>query len=106
VTEALAQSDLIVRTLTYATSAFELGFPFLVWSSRTRWIAQGGAVAFHTAIGSLMGLALFALQALVFQLVIADDGWYRRVWQALCRISWGPRENHVSSPGRSAPLPK
>ena len=86
ITEALADGDLLVRALTYATSAFELGFPLLVWSKRTRWIAQLGAVTFHVAVGALMGLALFALQALVFQLVIADDRWYGRIARLVSRV--------------------
>jgi hypothetical protein len=81
VTDLLVQVDPFARSLTYATLAFELTFPLLIWSSRTRWIAQLGAAAFHLAIGSLMGLTLFAMQALVIQLVIADDGWYRRTWR-------------------------
>jgi hypothetical protein len=81
VTDLLLTLDPISRLLTYGTLAFELTLPILIWSRRTRWIAQLGAAALHVAIGALMGLTLFALQALLLQLVIADDRWYRSVWR-------------------------
>lgn len=85
--ELLAGQPLLTAGITYGTLAFELGFPFLVWSTRTRWLAQAAAVLFHLAIGLTMGLVLFAAQALVVQLVVTSDRWYR----ALGTAASGPR---------------
>jgi hypothetical protein len=66
----------LVIFLTYATLAFELSFPLLVWSRRTRWIVAVQALWFHVFIAVFLGLALFSAQALIFQLVLFDDARY------------------------------
>ncbi len=47
------------------TLLLELGFPFLVWLPRWRWVCVIGAVLLHTGIGLLMGLVTFSLMMLV-----------------------------------------
>ncbi len=42
------------------TLLLELGFPFLVWYPRWRWVMMAGAVLLHTGIGILMGLTMFS----------------------------------------------
>jgi hypothetical protein len=43
------------------TLFLEIGFPFLVWVKRWRWIMVSGAVLLHTGIGLSMGLITFSL---------------------------------------------
>jgi hypothetical protein len=46
----------------------EIGFPFLVWIPRLRWLMVAGAVLLHTGIGLGMGLVTFSLFMLVLVL--------------------------------------
>lgn len=84
-------NPVLVPLLTYATLAFELGFPLLIWSPRTRWLASLQTMVFHLFIAVFMGLVLFAAQALIFQLVLFDDASYRRAFARLGRVAacWG-----------------
>jgi hypothetical protein len=43
----------------------EIGFPFLVWNRRTRWVMIICSVMLHTVIGLTMGLVTFGLFMLV-----------------------------------------
>jgi antimicrobial peptide system SdpB family protein len=81
VSELIYLNPVLVPVLTYATLVFELSFPLLVWSARTRLIAVGAAVAFHLSTAVLMGLAVFAAQALVFQCALVADRDYRALWR-------------------------
>jgi hypothetical protein len=47
------------------TLALEIGFPFLVWNRRLRWVMVSAAVFLHTGIGLSMGLVTFSLMMLV-----------------------------------------
>ena len=80
-------NPVLVPLLTYGTLVFELSFPLLVWSARTRWIAVLGAVVFHIFIAVFMGLVLFAAQALIFQLVLFGDARYRRLVSRARRLA-------------------
>lgn len=46
------------------TLALEIGFPFLVWNRRLRWLMVIGAVMLHTGIALVMGLVGFSLMML------------------------------------------
>jgi hypothetical protein len=46
------------------TLALEIGFPFLVWNRRLRWLMVSGAVLLHTGIALFMGLTGFSLMML------------------------------------------
>jgi hypothetical protein len=46
------------------TLALEIGFPFLVWNRRLRWLMVIGAVLLHTGIALFMGLVGFSLMML------------------------------------------
>lgn len=46
------------------TLSLELGFSFLVWNRRTRWVMVSMSVVFHTMIALLMGLVTFSLMML------------------------------------------
>ena len=60
--------------------------PLLLWSRRTRWLVTVLAVGFHAFIAWAMGLVLFSAQALVFQLVLYDDGAYAAFARRLRRL--------------------
>jgi hypothetical protein len=47
------------------TLAVEIGFPFLVWVRKLRWICLAGAVALHTGIALSMGLNVFSMCMIV-----------------------------------------
>lgn len=53
---------------TYFTLLFEIPYPFLIWSRKTRWIMLGMAVVLHGVIGVFMGLKTFALMMLVMNM--------------------------------------
>jgi hypothetical protein len=46
------------------TLVLEIGFPFLVWNRRLRWLMVIGAVLLHTGIALFMGLVGFSLMML------------------------------------------
>jgi hypothetical protein len=48
------------------TLCVEIGFPFLVWDRRWRWVMVCGSILLHTGIGLFMGLTAFSLFMLVF----------------------------------------
>lgn len=50
------------------TLTVELGFPFLVWNRRTRWVMVCGSMLLHTMIALLMGLVTFSLMMLALVL--------------------------------------
>ena len=79
----LARTPSLATAITWATLVFELGFQFLVWSRRTRWIAALQAVVFHVAIAATMGLVAFAGEVLVFQLLLFDDAQYAHLVRRL-----------------------
>jgi hypothetical protein len=57
--------ELVTTSGSYFTLAFEIGFPFLVWSRSTRWIMVVSAVFLHVGIALCMGLVTFSLMMLV-----------------------------------------
>jgi hypothetical protein len=56
------------------TLTLEIGFPFLVWVPRLRWLMVVGAVLLHTGIALFMGLTGFGVMmlALLFSFVPSD----------------------------------
>jgi hypothetical protein len=76
----------LVMLLTYATVAFEVSFPFLIWSRRTRWVAALGAVMLHAGIAAFMGLVLFAVEMLIFQFIVFDDRSYLAGYRRWLRL--------------------
>jgi hypothetical protein len=46
----------------------EIGFAFLVWDRRTRWLMLSGSVLLHGGIGLCMGLTTFSLMMMVLVL--------------------------------------
>lgn len=101
--ELIYLNPILVPLLTYGTILFELGFPVLIWSERTRWIASALAVVFHLFIAIFLGLTLFSAQALVFQLVLFSDERYRGLLRRVRFLiaapgRWGTRRSTGPAP--------
>jgi hypothetical protein len=60
--------ELVMVGGTYGTLVFEIGFPFLVWRPRLRWVMLGSAVLMHLGIAICMGLVTFSMMMLILVL--------------------------------------
>ena len=56
----------------------ECGYPFFIWSSRTRKIWLFGVCAIHLVIGVTMGMYLFSLVMIVLNVAAFGPGLFRR----------------------------
>jgi len=56
----------------------EFGYPFFIWSSRTRRIWLFGICGMHIAIGVMMGMYLFSLVMIVLNVAAFGPGLFRR----------------------------
>jgi HTTM domain len=56
----------------------EFGYPFFIWSSRTRKIWLFGVCGMHIVIGVTMGLYLFSLVMIVLNVAAFGPGLFRR----------------------------
>jgi hypothetical protein len=61
------------------TLVVEIGFPFLVWNRRLRWLMVLGAVGLHTGIALVMGLTGFSLMMLILLLSFVPSDVVRRL---------------------------
>jgi hypothetical protein len=61
------------------TLALEIGFPFLVWNRRLRWIMVSGAVLLHTGIAVFMGLHGFSLMMMALLLSFVPPATVRQL---------------------------
>ena len=50
------------------TLGFEIGYAYLIWRPRLRWVFLGSAIALHGGIGLFMGLKTFSLAMLVMNM--------------------------------------
>ena len=66
--------ELFVTGSGYATLAFEIGYPFLMWQRWSRQPMLWGAVFLHGFIGMFMGLKTFSLMMLVFNMAFLTAG--------------------------------
>ncbi len=73
---------------TLFTLAFEIGFTFLIWQPRTRWVMILMAVILHGGIGLFMGLKTFSMMMLVLVLSFVAPDAIHRLLRGLGR---GPR---------------
>lgn len=64
------------------TLAFEIGYAFLIWRPRMRWVFLGAAILLHGGIGFFMGLKTFSLMMLVMNMA------FLRKEEALWIASW------------------
>jgi hypothetical protein len=52
----------------YFTLFFEIGYPFLIWRPRVRWVLLAMALVLHGGIGFFMGLQTFSLMMLTMNM--------------------------------------
>ncbi|MBI2804360.1 MAG: hypothetical protein HYX68_05170 [Planctomycetes bacterium] len=60
------------------TLVFEIGYPFLIWRPRLRWVFLASAIVLHGGIGLFMGLKTFSLIMLVMNMAFlrpAEANW-------------------------------
>lgn len=60
--------ELVMTGGSYFTLVFEVGFAFLVWNPRLRWVMVLAAVVLHANIALFMGLVTFSLMMLTLVL--------------------------------------
>jgi hypothetical protein len=64
------------------TLAFEIGYIFLIWRPRLRWVFLSGAIVLHGMISLFMGLGTFALVMLVMNMA------FLRTEEVQWLVSW------------------
>ena len=64
----LAHVPWLAMLITWLVLAIEIGYAFLIWWRKTRWIWLGLAVGMHLAIGLFLGMWLFALIMVILNL--------------------------------------
>jgi hypothetical protein len=84
------------------TLAFEIGYAFLIWRPRLRWVFLAGAILLHGGIGLLMGLKTFSLMMLVMNMAFLRKEEADWIVQTFVRIFTDP----VSLVRRPAPAAK
>jgi hypothetical protein len=86
------EHELLGQALTFWTLLFELSAPILLWLPGWRWLVAVQSVLFHGGIGLLMGLAFFALEATMLQLIVFPDASYYRLFERvrLAAMTWWP----------------
>jgi hypothetical protein len=82
------------------TLVVEIGFPFLVWNRRLRWLMVIGGVGLHTGIALTMGLTGFSLMMLILLLSFVPSDVVRRLLGLAADQIPG-----LAPAGRLAPLP-
>jgi hypothetical protein len=84
----------------FFTLIFEIGYPFLIWRPRLRWVFLGGAILLHGSIGILMGLKTFSLIMLVMNMAFLrkEEVYWLAGW-----VGVGPKA--LTSASASAPAP-
>lgn len=104
VSRLLYENGVILTLLAYATVAFQVAFPFLVFAHRhTRTVAVLIGISFHLAIGSVMGLVTFALFLIAADLALIGDAEYRALGRH-ARRAWARLEQRL--PRRRAGTPE
>jgi hypothetical protein len=81
--------ELVITGGTYFTLAFEIGFAFLVWNTRLRWVMVFAAVLLHVGIALFMGLVTFSLMMLVAVLSFIPAAAVRERLSSLSRVMVG-----------------
>ena len=74
----LAGAMWLVNILTYATIAWEVSYPFLIWPKLTRPIFLAMAIVVHLGIGICMGMMTFGLIMLYGNLAFVAPCWITR----------------------------
>ena len=80
------------------TLVFEIGYAFLIWRPKLRWLFLGAAIILHGGIGLFMGLKTFSLMMLVMNMVFLRKE--EAVW-----IFTTPFSLFQSAPAKAVPQP-
>lgn len=79
----------------------EIGFPFLVWSRRMRWVMVTGSVLLHTNIALFMGLTSFSLLMLAMVLAFVPPQVVRHAVNGVAgqarQLFRGPKEGRAAA---------
>lgn len=90
VTDHLIVHAPLVAAVTYGAVFFQLAFPALILSGRTRALAVALGVGFHAGIAVLMGLTSFSLYMVATEAVVLSDRHYTAVRRRLGRVGQHP----------------
>jgi hypothetical protein len=71
------------------TLFFEIGYPFLIWHPRTRWLFLWMAIILHGLIGMFMGLKTFSLLMLTMNLAFVPTETVKAVLRRLTGGRYG-----------------
>ena len=82
----------------------EIGYPFFIWSDKTRKIWLIGICAMHAGIGLMMGMYLFALIMIILNVAAFGSGFVR--FQGEERACGPRRLSHESRRESGAPSPQ
>lgn len=91
--ELIYQNLWLVHGLTYATVAFQVSFPFMLFMNKyTRRLALFSSLCFHTGIALFMGLVTFSAYMLVVELSFITDEEYRDMGKWVQRLTNSVRQ--------------
>lgn len=76
----LSENGVLIALVTYATLAFQGGFPFLMWNQRVKPYLVAGAFMLHTGIAVLMGLMSFSATMIAVDSSILSDEQMLALW--------------------------
>jgi hypothetical protein len=79
--------ELTMHANTVFTLSMEIGFPFLIWMKRWRWIMIVGAVMLHTGIALVMGLVGFSMLMLCMLLCFVPAETMHRLVEQLKELA-------------------
>ena len=85
--ELIFHNGFLLTFLAYATVAFQVSFPFLLFmNARTRTLAVLAGLTFHLGIALFMGLVTFATFLIAVDLSLIGDEEYRWLFGAVDRV--------------------
>jgi hypothetical protein len=90
-----------------STLLLEVGFPFLVWDRRWRWVCVCGSVCMHTGIALIMGLTTFSLMMIVMVSAFIPPEVIARLlerWRGTGQRWLGARRPPAAAPGPKGEL--
>jgi hypothetical protein len=77
------------------TLAFEIGYIFLIWQPRTRWLFLAAAILLHGFIGLFMGLKTFSMMMLVMNMAFLKK---EEVYTVIRYLGLGPQVAPATPP--------
>ena len=90
--------DAFITGSGFFTLAFEIGYIFLIWRPKLRWVFLTGAILLHAGIGLFMGLKTFSLMMLVMNMA------FLRKKEVYWLVGWFTRSPGAATPAGRAPV--